>query len=161
MTRSTSTTTAPTAADLMTSKVLTLDPGLPVGRALARLGEYEVGGAPVVDAGGHVLGVFSARDVSRNLEDVAEVRGEVRTELGGEDYEDTPFAVEDSELSNYGDARVSDWMTTELATVAPSASLRDVCRGFVERRVHRLLVLDGGRLVGIVSTMDVARHFAK
>jgi len=147
-----------TAADLMTRNVLTLDPTLPVSRALARLGEYEVSGAPVIDAAGHVIGVFSARDATRNIDSPsADARGSApRVNDDGEEVGEG----EESEIDGVRTASVADWMSTELVWVPPTASLRDVCQKFVEGRVHRLFVLERRRLVGIVSTMDVVRHLA-
>lgn len=159
MTSHRTTLDALTAADLMTRKVLTLDPTLPVARALARLGEYEVSGAPVVDAAGHVIGVFSARDATRNLDSAPlEARRPAAPQVD-EDGEELGES-EEFELDGVGGASVADWMSTELAWVPPTASLREVCKQFVESRVHRLFVLERRHLVGIVSTMDVVRHLA-
>jgi CBS domain-containing protein len=149
-----------TAADLMTREVLTLDAGLPVARALAQLGEHEVSGAPVVDTAGHVIGVFSARDVTRNVDDAPLDARVPAPTLDEDDEELVPVEVLESELGDRG-ACVADWMSTDLAWVPPAASLRDVCRKFVEARVHRLFVLERKRLAGIVSTMDVVRHLAE
>jgi CBS domain-containing protein len=148
-----------TAADLMTRDVMTLDPSLPVARALARLGELEVSGAPVVDAAGHVIGVFSARDATRNLADAPLDAVMPAPRMDEDDEELVPVEVLESELGDHG-ACVADWMSTELAWVPPTADLRAVCKKFVESGVHRLFVLDRRRLVGIVSTMDVVRRFA-
>lgn len=156
---------AVTAADLMTKQVLTLDPALPVARALAQLGEYDVSGAPVVDAAGHVIGVFSARNVSSNLDEgllaarVETLRAEAPLADDGDADEELP-PVEDDELE-LGGASVADWMTPDVASVAPTASLRQVCQKLVEARAHRVLVLDRRQIVGIVSTMDIVRHLAR
>lgn len=48
--------------DVMTPKVLTATPDMPLTEALALLSENHVSGAPVVD-GGKVVGVFSASDL--------------------------------------------------------------------------------------------------
>lgn len=149
-----------TAADLMTREVMTLDASLPVARALARLGEHEVSGAPVVDAAGHVIGVFSARDATRNLEDASIDARLPEPRMDEDDEELVPVEVLESELGDRG-ACVADWMSTELAWVSPTADLRAVCRKFVDSGVHRLFVIERRRLVGIVSTMDVVRCFAE
>ena len=51
-------------------------------------------------------------------------------------------------------------MTTDVACVAPDTELVDVARTMVSRDVHRLMVVERGRLVGIVTTMDVLRPIA-
>jgi len=54
--------------------------------------------------------------------------------------------------------RVRDLMTTEVTTVGPTTSLKDVARLLVERRISGVPVLERGRLVGIVSEADLLQR---
>ena len=56
---------------------------------------------------------------------------------------------------------VSDRMTHGLLTTGPEATLRDAARQMVDRRVGSILVVEGDRLVGIVTERDVLRLFAR
>lgn len=58
-------------------------------------------------------------------------------------------------------AFVRDRMTSPVETVAADASLADVASAMEARVVSALPVLDGGRLVGLVSTTDLVRAFAR
>ena len=51
--------------------------------------------------------------------------------------------------------RVSNVMTTEVVSVSPDASASDVARTLCEQRVHRVMVMDGERLAGLISTFDL------
>jgi CBS domain-containing protein len=51
--------------------------------------------------------------------------------------------------------RVRDVMTIDVATVAPDADLRDVARLLVEQRISGVPVVEGGRVVGVVSERDI------
>lgn len=52
--------------------------------------------------------------------------------------------------------RVRDLMTTEVTTVRPTTSLKDVARLLVERRISGVPVVDeGGRIIGVVSEGDL------
>jgi CBS domain-containing protein len=51
--------------------------------------------------------------------------------------------------------RARDIMTTELVTVAPSTPVSAVAQLLVERRISAVPVVEGGRLVGIVSEGDL------
>lgn len=53
-------------------------------------------------------------------------------------------------------ARVSEIMTKDLVTVDPGTSLRDAARVMTQKWIRHLPVLEGGRLVGIVSQRDLA-----
>ena len=53
--------------------------------------------------------------------------------------------------------RVRDVMTPAPARVAPDASVEEVARLMTREGFHRVPVVEGERLVGIVSTMDFVR----
>jgi len=50
-------------------------------------------------------------------------------------------------------------MTAEVATVARSAPVHEAARSLLEHKIGALPVVEGERLVGIVSTSDVLRAF--
>jgi acetoin utilization protein AcuB len=50
-------------------------------------------------------------------------------------------------------------MTTEVATVAPSTPVHEAAKSLLERKIGALPVVEGERLVGIISTSDVLRAF--
>ena len=53
------------------------------------------------------------------------------------------------------DVRVSDYMTEEVVHVAPDVPIVVLARTLRENRIHRVLVLEDGQLLGIVSTFDL------
>jgi CBS domain-containing protein len=52
---------------------------------------------------------------------------------------------------------VSEAMTRNPVTVSPDADLEDVATTMIEKNLHTLPVLDGGKLVGIIGKEDVLR----
>jgi CBS domain-containing protein len=52
---------------------------------------------------------------------------------------------------------VGDVMTTEVHTADPDAPAREVVQTMVDRDVHRMVITRGGRVEGIVTTMDILR----
>jgi CBS domain-containing protein len=56
---------------------------------------------------------------------------------------------------------VADRMTRGLLTTGPDATLREAAQHMVERRVGSILVVEGDRLVGIVTERDVLGLFAR
>lgn len=161
-----------TASDLMETEVLSFLPGDSVEQAILELEESGHAGAPVVDAGGRVRGVFSLSDAAR-LEasvagDILRSRGErvlLRNAAGEESLEER----QQDELLEMGEYNsgvptgptVGEWMTSEIVSVAPDAPLARVCATMQEHQVHRVLVLERGRLRGIVSSMDVVACLAE
>ena len=61
--------------------------------------------------------------------------------------------------SSRGDrcGRVRDWMTRGPATVADDCSVEAAAKQMRDDEIRHLLVLDGDRLVGVVSTRDLGR----
>jgi CBS domain-containing protein len=55
---------------------------------------------------------------------------------------------------------ISDVMTSDLPTVAPADTIRDVARRMTECKVKALPVCEGDLLVGIVTDWDVTRAVA-
>lgn len=55
------------------------------------------------------------------------------------------------------DAPLSQVMTRDVEAVGPGASLRTVRDLFAERDLHHVAVVDGERLVGLVSSNDLLR----
>ena len=161
-----------TAADLMETEVLSLSPGDSVEDAILELEETGIAGAPVLDAGRHVRGVFSLSDVARLEASVAaQLLGQrserVMLRNSGLDVEEDE-AQEDELMSmdhaNTGvsaGATVGEWMTAEVVTVSPEATLVAVCRVMQTHRVHRVLVVEKGELRGVVSTMDIVTCLAQ
>ena len=149
------------ARDLMLTDLVTLSPELPLVDAHRALIESGVSGAPVVDDGNSIVGVLSSSDLLRS---VAE---EHDSDIVRVDYfrEVLDFSGPEgaSDLDDFQDRlkelTVADVMTRELVTITPNASLRDVAATLARHRIHRVLVVEGDRLAGIISTFDFVELF--
>jgi len=125
-----------TAADLMTTPVVTLRYDMPLHEAAALLAQEQISGAPVVDAEGRCVGVLSATDFVRQIEDAA---SQPSGDLGG-----------------LPEQSVGSRMTPDPVAVESGASIRDVARVMLDAHIHRVGVVDGQRrLIGIVSSTDI------
>lgn len=51
--------------------------------------------------------------------------------------------------------KVRDVMTADVATVAPDTDLRDVAALLVQKRISGVPVVEGGRVLGVVSERDI------
>ncbi len=54
---------------------------------------------------------------------------------------------------------VADIMTRKLITVSPELSIGEIRPMFNRYQIHHLLVVDEGKLAGVISCRDVLRHF--
>lgn len=133
-----------TAADIMQRTVITVQADERLADVERMMTEAQVSGAPVVDYGERVLGIVSLRDLVRHRADDDELPADA-----------DPSVFDDPEATRARGARAADVMTQELVTVPPMLPLPQVARRMVEARVHRVLVEDRDKLVGLVSSMDL------
>jgi CBS domain-containing protein len=145
------------ARDIMTRDIITVAQTATVRELAALLQEHQISGVPVVDARGRITGVVSASDALGAAGDSAAVAPETASpEFYVHGWEDklNPDELRQLHIEDEG-LLVSDIMTPRVYSVAADAPIAEVARLMVEARVHRLLVAEGGDLVGIVSTLDL------
>lgn len=138
-------------ADLMTSDVVTVTPETPLREAAALLAERKISGLPVVDAEGHVVGVLSEADI------VVKAGGETREHrlLGW-------LLESDVDLADKIAARtVGDAMSAPATTIDAHRRVHEAAKLMAAEGINRLPVVDGERLVGIITRADVVRAFAR
>lgn len=158
------------ARSLMRTQVVKLSPNMPIPRALELFEDHKISGAPVVDSSGRVLGVLSASDVTRaeRLEGSG-VRAPAQALVtrDGDDERDDELAEEDLlSIEDWGPQTgegptTLDWMNPEVISVRPECTLPELCRVLLDNGIHRVLVMEHGELLGIVTSTDVVRCVAQ
>jgi CBS domain-containing protein len=136
-------------ADVMTTKVVTVTPETDVSEIAKLLIKHRISGVPVVDAEGAVVGIVSEGDLIHRPESGTEARRSWWLEL----FSDSADRARDY-VKTHGH-KAEDVMTHDVITTSPSASLDEVATTLERHRIKRLPVLDGGRLVGIVSRANL------
>ena len=109
------------------STIWSIGPNAMVVDAIRLMDEKNVGALPVVD-NGKLVGIVSERDYTRKII------------VKGRSSDNTP---------------VSDIMTKQVLTVNPSNSVTDCMQIMTDKRVRHLPILQGSKLVGILSIGDV------
>lgn len=148
-----------TAADIMQADLVTVlvsDPAHVIERVLA---DAKVSGVPVLDHDDRLVGIVTMADLVRRYAEAQDLPEDTDYPAFGDDVEETEIVAFDRE--NRLQASAGDLMTTEVQTVAPTATLREVARLMVDQRIHRVLVSERGRVVGLVSTLDILRALAQ
>lgn len=118
------------AKDIMVTKLVTLTPDMDALEAMRKLLYHRISGAPVVDAGGNYLGVFSEKTSMQFLLDLV--------------YEQLPSS------------QVGAFMDTSMKrTIGEETDLLTIAETFLNTEYRRLPVLRGTKLVGQISRRDV------
>jgi CBS domain-containing protein len=151
------------ARDVMETRVISIDAAASLLDAYRLFVEEEISGAPVVDEDGRVLGVVSARDLLRATDeerDTAVVQTSYFrdvTEFSGPDWGASPEDFQD----RLAERTVAEVMSPDAIVVAPDASIAEVASTLRRHRVHRVLVTEGDRLVGLISSLDLVALLEK
>lgn len=141
------------AEDVMTTDVIGCSPGDTVANVAALMAERGISGLPVVD-GGELVGMVSEGDLI------------ARSEIGSGEKKSSwwlRLLGTQSSASDYVKAsgqHVRDVMTTEVVSVNTDTPLSDVANLFASEHIKRAPVLDGGKLVGIVSRANLVQAVA-
>lgn len=109
------------------SQIWSLAPTASVYDAIAMMAEKQVGALPVLD-GNSLVGIVSERDYARKVI------------LKGRSSKDTP---------------VTDIMSSPVVTVTPAHTVEACMHLVTEKRIRHLPVVEGGRIVGMVSIGDL------
>ena len=117
-----------TAEQIMTPNVYTIHPEATIQQAINMLLEKRISGLPVIDESGAVVGVVT-------------------------EYGLLAMAYDKQVLNN----TVAQHMTRDVISVEANAPVNSVADKFIIHRIRRLPVTRHGKLVGLVSRVDVLR----
>ncbi len=139
------------ASDVMTRNVISVQPTATIAQAVELMLERGISGLLVVDAAGTLAGIVTEGDLLR------------RDELGTERRRSWWLRLiaspgrQAADFTRTHGRRVSDVMTRDVISVDVNAPLEQIVELMEEHRVKRVPVLEGDRVVGVVSRADLLR----
>jgi CBS domain-containing protein len=139
------------AKDIMTAEVATVGPDASVRDIAALLLERRISATPVVDGAGKLLGIVSEGDLMR--------RQDIGT-AGRRSWWLDLITSSESRAAEYVKSHgvtANDVMSRDIVTVAPDTSIGKIAETLERHHIKRVPVVDGGKLVGIVSRADLLR----
>jgi len=132
------------ARDVMTKQVITVSSDLSIRKLIQLLITERISGVPVVDDAGEVVGIISERDILKAVDRLIKVKvslDEEREQKGSFNW-------------------VDGIMTKEVIFVSEDDPVEHVCKLMSERKIHRVPVMNGKKIVGIITSMDVLKTVA-
>lgn len=142
--------------DIMSPGPDALSPGMPVRELEERLVSHQVSGFPVLEEG-KLVGIVTRSDLVRVLELEHTIDDQLGEGVTGPDSARSRGARIGARLEAM---TVGDVMVRSVLSVSPDTPVADAARTMVEARVHRLPVVGEGGLVGLVTSLDLARAIA-
>jgi CBS domain-containing protein len=144
---------AVTIGDIMTTTVVSIAPETPYPEIVERLLESGVSGVPVLDGSSRLVGIVTEADLVSKAayrKDRGRMLALLVDSLAAPRWLDKAFGQV-----------AADVMTKDVAVCRPDDDVRTVARRLLERGVKRMPVVDGDRVVGIVSRQDILRELAR
>jgi CBS domain-containing protein len=174
--------------DVMTRDPVMVSPEATLREVAETLSAKHISGVPVVAAGRGLVGVISASDLidfiatepgvpterpdqtewgefaaSTALEMAAAESGSFYTDFwddAGADLLERFRAVAGPEWNVLEEHTAAEVMSRQVISIGSDEEIRDAARMMFAQAVHRLLVVDGGRLEGIITGRDLMRLLA-
>ena len=127
----------------MTPKPITITLQESMQGAMELMAMKRIRHLPVVDAGGKLIGLVSDRDLRRAAP----------SPLFGGDHETAAGQLDATTVERI--------MIRSPATIGPQQRLQDAMKLMVEKKYGALPVVDGAKLVGIITPIDVMKSWLK
>jgi CBS domain-containing protein len=114
---------------IMTKNVVSVKVSAKISEAIELMEEKNLGGLPVVDDENHVRAIITERDVANLFAD----------RIGG--------------------IKVSQLMSEKVITALPKTTIFEAERTMTTQGFRRLPIISDGKVIGIITTMDIIRFF--
>ncbi|WP_300513384.1 CBS domain-containing protein [Aliiroseovarius sp.] len=138
----------------MTKTVVTGRPDMTVSQAAELMSQHHISAIPVLDDAGAIVGIVSEGDLMRRVE-------------GANDPPRSWWLSLFSETGkNAGDfirergQHLRDIMTRHVTTVTPATPVGQIARVLEKNKIKRVPVVEGGKLIGIVSRANLLQALA-
>ncbi|MGQ9565480.1 MAG: CBS domain-containing protein [Candidatus Bathyarchaeales archaeon] len=120
--------------DIMSTKVRTAKTESTIMEVVRKMNKFDVGSIVILDSSARPVGIVTERDILRKI---------VEPQL-------PPDSVKALQV-----------MSAPLVTINADAGVEQAAKLMIEKRIKKLPVVDGGKLVGIITSMDIMRSQPK
>ena len=142
------------AKDVMTSPVVSVEPDASIWQAVRIMLQRHISGLPVIDQHGRLVGIVSEGDFLRRAE-----TGTQRRSPSWLEFLVGPGRLADEYTRTHG-RKVREVMTPDPLTVREETPLDEVVRTMEKRRIKRLPVVRGDKVLGIVTRANLVHALA-
>jgi len=134
----------------LSTDIITINSNAKIRELVKLFADNSILGVPVVDDEGFIEGVVSSTDILKNESSHAFYQAPTMNHLEPELYDETKFF----------DRNVSSIMTKDLYFIGPDDTIAKMAKSMYDKKIHRLLVVEYDKLVGMVSTYDLLKLLA-
>lgn len=140
--------------DVMQTNVITISPNTEIKDIAKTLYDNRISGVPVIDLFGNLAGIVSEGDLlhketNPRIPDAIGFLGALIYYRGVKQYE--------SDFKKLIALTASEIMTQNVITIGKDATIEEAATLMINRNVKRLPVMENGKMIGIISRMDVIK----
>ena len=143
-----------TVRDIMESEPVSVTVADSVETVLHVMRDHELSGVPVVNEGGRCVGIITEADLVLSDEGEDFHLPHYFELFGGIVFLESWSHFEERARKAFA-ATAEEMMTPDPVTIAPDATVREAARVIARKKHNRLPVVEHGRLVGMVTRVDV------
>jgi CBS domain-containing protein len=141
------------AEDIMSRKIVKVNEKDSIHKVSRTLAENNTSGAPVVDDIGRVVGVISEHDIVAYLSTF---------DISSLEVMDSANLPNLAHIYLQSSAKpIEEIMVTEIITAEPDATIEELAAIMTEKNINRVPIVDKGKLIGIVSRIDILRNIGQ
>jgi CBS domain-containing protein len=148
------------ARDVMQSNVLTASPDMTLAALEDFLISRRISGVPVIERGA-LVGIISRSDIVRSLSLERSLAGLIAAGLASPEGTAAPMPLPAHLQAELAARTVRDAMVADPVTVLPDTPIAEVARLLHMRHIHRVLVVEGPVIRGVISTLDLVLLIAE
>lgn len=146
------------AREMMSQEVITVSLETTVEELAKLLYQHNIGGVPVVDGTGELLGVVTESDLIDQSKKI-----HIPTMVS---FLDSVIFLEsarnlEKELKKMTGATVADIYSASPQSIGEETTLEEIATIMAEHQVHTLPVLKDGKIVGVVGKGDLIKMLAR
>lgn len=152
------------AKDIMTRDVLTVNSSWNIQKLACFLVENNISGAPVLNENNELIGAVSMTDIARyksniiNDKELTQMYGYYTDNLQ-HNHQSNDITIEQTETELI--KKVSDIMMPLVFDVSEEDSIEDVAEVIINHHINRVIVSQGRKPIGIISTIDLLKAYKK
>ncbi|WP_031515958.1 CBS domain-containing protein [Desulfofalx alkaliphila] len=143
--------------DIMSTNVVTVNEDTTIENLAKLLIENQISGVPVVNEGHRLVGIVTEGDLLHK--EIPPRRPEYVGILGGIIYKGLKTYKED--FKKLAAIKASEIMTKRVVTTTKDSPVEEAASLMVKHKVKRLPVVEGDKIVGIVSRSDIIKNLTE
>lgn len=149
------------AQDVMKKEVISVKENISLFQLQEIFFNENISGAPVIDDEGKLVGIVSKTDLicSELEQELENILGSFVSILSDELIQFPE--LKEKPVRRHTVITVKDIMTKNVLTVKKSTPVKEVASLMLEHKIHRLIVVENGKVIGLISSMDLLPLIAK